>query len=130
MNDYHENHIKQLSIDHENMELAEGLFNLASVSNNDEYYHKAIAIVIRSAKYTMNSENNLAKLQCYYFIKKYNIYRKRIIMKSMNHYIFIDKIENPELQKIKIIVFRCFETFCLRGAPETLRFLAGVYNPL
>ena len=25
-------------------------------------------------------------------------------MKSMNHYIFIDKIENPELQKIKIIV--------------------------
>ena len=52
MEAYHENHIKQLSIDHENMELAEGLFNLASVSNNDEYYHKAIAIVVTHADHT------------------------------------------------------------------------------
>ena len=73
MNDYKENSTRVLSVDHENMELAEGLFNLAEVSNNNEYYKKAIAIVIRSAKYTIDSENNLAKLQCFYFIKKYNI---------------------------------------------------------
>ena len=58
---------------HENLELAEGLFNCYEINKNNDFYNIAINIVKSCSKFVNNNVNNLARLQCYYWMKKYNI---------------------------------------------------------
>lgn len=67
---------------HENLEFAEGLFNCYEVNKNNDFYNIAINIVKSCSKFVNNNVNNLARLQCYYWMKKYNITENIDLVKS------------------------------------------------
>lgn len=60
---------------HENLELAEGLFNVYELDKNKykQYYNYACNIVKETFKLIPNNVNNLAPLQCYYWGLKYKL---------------------------------------------------------
>lgn len=66
---------------HENLELAEGLFNCYEIDNNKykKYYIIACNIVKECVKHIPNNVNNLAPLQCYYWGIKYNLLNNNTI---------------------------------------------------
>ena len=67
---------------HENLELAEGLFNCYELNKNKEFYNIAVNIVKSCSKLVSSNVNNLARLQCYYWMKKYNITENLDLVKS------------------------------------------------
>jgi len=67
---------------HENLELAEGFFNCYELSENKEFYNLAENIVKNCSKLISSNINNLARLQCYYWMKKYNISENIDLVKS------------------------------------------------
>ena len=67
---------------HENLELAEGFFNCYELSENKEFYNIAENIVKNCSKLISSNINNLARLQCYYWMKKYNISENIDLVKS------------------------------------------------
>lgn len=64
---------KKMTYLHENLELAEGLFNCYEINQNKELYNIAVNIVKSCSKLIKNNVNNLSRLQCYYWMRKYNI---------------------------------------------------------
>lgn len=67
---------------HENLELAEGLFNCYELNKNNDFYNLAVNIVKSCSNLINNNVNNLARLQCYYWMKKYNITENINLVKS------------------------------------------------
>lgn len=60
---------------HENLEIAEGLFNCYEITKNEELFNFTKNIVEASCQEIKINKNvnNLSRLQCYYWAKKYNI---------------------------------------------------------
>ena len=67
---------------HENLELVEGLFNCYELTKNKEFYNIAENIVKNCSKLVSSNVNNLSRLQCYYWMKKYNISENIHFVKS------------------------------------------------
>ena len=88
---------KESSYLHENLELAEGLFNVYELDKDKYkiYYNYASDIVKETFKFIPNNVNNLAPLQCYYWGLKYNLLNNeelKILVLHINEFI-IEKYE-------------------------------------
>lgn len=83
---------KESSYLHENLELAEGLFNVYEFDKDKYkiYFNYASDIVKETFKFIPNNVNNLAPLQCYYWGLKYNLLNNeelKILVLHINEFI-------------------------------------------